>query len=101
MMRTAIRFCSTLAVGVFAAASIFALMPWLSGRLPTGTKMGFNGLQFESLLLGLMSGLAISHIARYNWTDIPRRIVTWVLVRERMFFYYALIAICVAVVLFY
>lgn len=90
-----------MAVGIFAAAGVVALLPWLSGRLPTGTQIGLDGLQFESLLLGLMSGLIVSHLVRYNWTDIPRRLVTWVLVRERMFFYYGLIAICVAVVLFY
>ena len=39
--------------------------------------------------------------SRYNWADIPRRVVTWFLVRERQFFYYALIAICAGVLLYY
>jgi hypothetical protein len=40
-------------------------------------------------------------VARSEWSDIPRRIVTWFLIRERQFFYYALIGGCIAVLLFY
>jgi hypothetical protein len=40
-------------------------------------------------------------MGRYNWGDIPRRAITWVLIRERQFFYYALIGGCVGVLLFY
>ena len=49
----------------------------------------------------MVLGLFIGTLGRYNWGDVPRRMVTWVLIRERQFFYYTLIAGCVAVLLFY
>ena len=100
-MRTALTFFSTLAIGVMAATAIAALMPWLSGRAAGSSLFGAGGLQFESLLFGVTLGVALGSLGRYNWGDIPRRIVTWFLIRERQFFYYALIGGCSAVLLFY
>jgi hypothetical protein len=52
-------------------------------------------------MLGIVFGLMLGYLGRYNWTDVPRRVVTWFLVRERQFFYYTLIAICAGVLLYY
>jgi hypothetical protein len=52
-------------------------------------------------MFGLVFGLMLGSIGRYNWADAPRLVVTWFLVRERQFFYYALIAICAGVLLYY
>lgn len=101
MMRTMLTFFSTLAFAVMTAAAIVAVMPWLSGRTSAAVLGSEGGLHFESLVFGVVIGLFIATIARYEWGDIPRRIVTWILIRERQFFYYALIAGCVAVLLFY
>lgn len=101
MMRSALTFFSILAFGVIAAASIMAITPWLSGRVSGSTLSGSGGLQFESLVLGLVLGLGLGSLARYHWADIPRHIVTWFLIRERQFFYYALIGGCIGVLLFY
>ena len=101
MMRAALTFFSMLAFGVLTAASIIALGPWLSGQTGSNALAGTGGLQFESLLLGMLLGLVLGTMGRYNWGDIPRRIVTWFLVRERQFFYYTLIAACLGVLLFY
>jgi hypothetical protein len=49
----------------------------------------------------LVLGLTLGALGRCNWTDIPRRVVTWFLVREREFFYYTLIALCAGVLLYY
>jgi hypothetical protein len=49
----------------------------------------------------MVLGLVLGTMGRYNWGDIPRRTVTWFLIRERQFFYYTLIGTCVAVMLFY
>jgi Mg2+/citrate symporter len=109
MMRAALTFFSSLALAVMTAAAIVAIAPWLSGH-PSQTTLGGqvgtglagqSGLHFESLLLGVVLGLVIGTMGRYNWGDIPRRAVTWVLIRERQFFYYTLIAGCVGVLLFY
>ena len=103
-MRAMLTFFSSLALAVMTAAAIVALMPWLSGKTSgaiLGGQAGQSGLQFESLLLGVVLGLFVGTMGRYNWGDVPRRMVTWVLIRERQFFYYTLIAGCVAVLLFY
>ena len=103
MMRTALTFFSSLAFAVLTAAAIVAIAPWLSGK-PSAAGLngqGGQGLQFESLILGVVIGLFVGTMGRYNWGDVPRRMITWVLIRERQFFYYALIAGCVGVLLFY
>ncbi len=101
MVRAVLTFFSTLAFAVLTAAAIVALLPWMTGRQPNALVGGESGLHFESVLLGLVFGLFIGTLTRYNWGDIPRRIVTWALIRERQFFYYALIGGCIAVLLFY
>ncbi len=104
MMRAALTFFSSLALAVMSAAAIVALAPWLSGhpsQAALSVQAGQGGLQFESLLLGVVLGLVIGTMGRYNWGDVPRRMVTWVLIRERQFFYYALLCGCVGVLLFY
>ena len=101
MMRNVLTFFSMLAFGVMTAAAILAIMPWLSGRLPADTLAGKSGMQLESLMLGVVLGLFLGTLGRYHWADIPRRVVTWCLIRERQFFYYALIGGCIAILLFY
>ncbi|MBK9078559.1 MAG: hypothetical protein WBP38_03750 [Hyphomicrobium sp.] len=101
MLRSVLTFFSTLAIAVMTAAAIAAIMPWLSGRTSAAVLGGEGGLHFESLILGVVLGLFVDSVARYGWGDLPRRMITWVLIRERQFFYYALIAGCVAVLLFY
>jgi hypothetical protein len=104
MMRAVLTFFSSLAFAVMTAAAIVAIAPWLSGKTSgavLGGQGGQGGLQFESLLLGVVLGLIVGTMGRYNWGDIPRRAVTWVLIRERQFFYYTLIGGCIAVLLFY
>ncbi len=102
MVRSLLSFFSMLALGVMAAAMIVAVMPWLSGKVAGDTiTAGPAALHFESLLFGVVLGLCLGTLGRLNWGDIPRRMVTWVLIRERQFFYYALIGGCIAVLLFY
>lgn len=101
MLRNTLTFFSVLAIGVITAAAIVAIMPWLSGRLPAGTPIAGTRLQFDSLLLGTVLGLILGSLGRYHWADVPRRIVTWFLIRERQFFYYSLVAGCIFVLMFY
>ena len=101
MTRAVLTFFSMLAFGIMTAAALFALTPWLSGRTPGSALSSASGLQFESLLLGVVLGLLLGSLGRYNWGEIPRRAVTWFLIRERQFFYYVLIGGCVGVLLFY
>ncbi|MFA7305117.1 MAG: hypothetical protein WC026_00415 [Hyphomicrobium sp.] len=101
MMRSVLSFFSVLAFGAMTAALLIALLPWVSGHAPDNLKALADGLQFNSVMLGLVFGLMLGSLGRYNWADIPRRVVTWFLVRERQFFYYVLIAMCAGVLLYY
>ncbi len=100
-VRPILSFFSVLAFGVMAAAALYALTPWLSGHVPEGVRSYAENLQFGSLTVGLVLGLVLGAIGRCEWSDIPRRIITWFLVREQQFFYYALIAACAGVLIFY
>ncbi len=101
MMRSVLSFFSILAFGAMTAAVLVALLPWLSGHVPAGLQPMANGLQFESLVLGMVLGTTLGSLGRYNWADIPRRIITWFLVREQYLFHFAVIVACGAVLFFY
>lgn len=83
------------------AALLIALLPWVSGHVPDNLKALTDDLRFNSVMLGLVFGLMLGSLGRYNWSDVPRRVVTWFLVRERLFFYYILIVICAGVLFYY
>lgn len=100
-MRSVFQFFSMLAFGVLSLGLIATVLPWLAQRGLLAAGNPAPALQFESALAGLAVGLLIGVLARYHWADIPRKAVTWVLVRERQFFYYALIAGCIGVLFFY
>jgi len=101
IVRSILSFFSVLAFGAMTAAAFFALLPWFSGHVPESVRSLTEGLEFNSLIIGLVLGVTLGAVGRCNWSDIPRRIVTWFLVREQKFFYYALIAVCGGVLLFY
>lgn len=100
-MRAILSFFSVLAFGAMTAAVLIALLPWVSGHAPDSVKALTQDLQFNSVMIGLVFGLTLGSLGRYNWSDVPRRAVTWFLVRERQFFYYTLIALCAGVLLYY
>jgi hypothetical protein len=101
MMRAILSFFSVLAFGALTAAVLIALLPWVSGHAPDSVKALTQDLQFNSVMIGLVFGLTLGSLGRYNWSDVPRRAVTWFLIRERQFFYYTLIALCAGVLLYY
>lgn len=101
LLRATLTFFSTLAVGILTAGALVALMPSIGTDADVATAGQSGGLHFESVLLGVLFGLVLGTVARYNWADVPRRVITWFLIRERQFFYYFLIAICIGVLLFY
>jgi len=100
-MRSVLSYFSVLAFGAMTAAALVAMLPWASKYAPSGVQAVADRLQLESLMIGLFIGMTLGVLGRYNWADIPRRLVTWFLVRERQFFYYSLIVICAAVLLLY
>jgi hypothetical protein len=100
-VRSVLSFFSVLAFGIMTAAAVFAAMPWFSAHAPDSVRSLTEGLQFEPLAIGLALGLVLGAVVRWDWADIPRRVITWFLVREQKFFYYVHIAICAGVLIFY
>ncbi|MET0408391.1 MAG: hypothetical protein ABW006_08485 [Hyphomicrobium sp.] len=100
-VRSVLSFFSVLAFGIMASAALFAAMPWMSGHVPDSVRSATENLQFGSLAIGLVLGMTLGALGRCNWADIPRRTVTWFLLREQKFFYYSIIAVCAAVLVFY
>lgn len=101
MMRSVFQFFSMLAAGVMTLGLVAVLLPWTQGHTLPGGRAPIASLHLESAVFGLAVGLSFGVLARYHWADIPRRLVAWFLVRERQFFYYALIACCLAVLILY
>lgn len=101
MMRSILNFFSMLAFGVMTLALIATLLPSFEGHAPAAFWPVGTSLQLESASLGLSLGLFLGIVSRYHWGDIPRRMINWVLIRERQFFYYALIVGCLGVLVFY
>lgn len=101
MMRSVFQFVSMFAAGVLTLGLAGMLLPWLQGHATGHGPIPPVSLNMESAVFGLALGLSFGVLARYHWADFPRRVVTWFLVRERQFFYYALIAGCIGVLLFY
>ena len=89
------------AAGVLTLALAAMVLPWVQGHAYGRAQIPPPALNMESAVLGLALGLSFGVLGRYHWADIPRRMVTWFLVRERQFFYYALIAGCIGVLIFY
>lgn len=91
-----------LAFALISAALLIAIAPWLTGQARgEHLTVGPLAIHLESVILGTTFGLLLGLLARFNWSEVPRRIVTWVLVRERQLFYWVILAVCVGVLLFY
>ncbi len=101
-MRSIASFASLLALGLLVGG-IFTMASNGSGNagaLASGVD-GTGGLEFRSLLIGLLLGLVLSNLARMPWAEYPRRIVAWVLSHEHNFFYAGVATILLIVLIFY
>jgi hypothetical protein len=66
MLRSVLTFFSTLAIAVMTAVALAAIMPWLSGRTSATMLTGEGRLHLESLILGVVLGLIVGSVARYE-----------------------------------
>lgn len=101
-MRSIASFASLLALGLLAGG-VLTLTSQDTGNsqaLANGID-GTGGLEFRSLLIGLVLGLGLSSLARVPWADFPRRLVAWVLSYEHNFFYAGVATLLLVVLIFY
>jgi hypothetical protein len=103
MLRSTFSFLSLLAAGIFAAAIIVMLPPALLpfATVGEGGKAAIGDLQFASVVVGVALGLALGTMSRYPWADVPRRLVSWVLIRERQLFWAALLVAGLVILFLY
>ncbi len=59
ILRSILSFFSVLAFGAMTAAALVALLPSFAGHAPAGLQAAADGLQFESLLIGMVLGLTL------------------------------------------
>ena len=101
-MRSIAAFASLLALGLLAGGVLT-----MAARAPVATdgmahgSAGVTGLDYRSMLIGLLLGLLLSNLSRVAWTDLPRRAVVWVLDNERNLLRGAMAAMFVGVLIFY
>lgn len=100
-MRTFIAFLSLVALGLIAAVIIVLATTSGDGLAARGVLDRSFRLDYPSLLLGLVLGVVIAAAARLSWTDMPRRMVLWMVANERNFYRVAVGAVMVGVILFY
>ncbi len=106
-MRTAIGFLSLLAFG-FLAAGVLTVVGSGSGEtltveaalgiLPLGES---GGIHLGSLTIGMMMGIVLSALSRVAWSELPRRVVVWMIRNERNFYRIVIAGILVGVLIFY
>ena len=101
-MRTLLGFFSLLALGLIAAVVlVLAISGGGQGLAARGLLMSEFRLDYASLLLGLVLGIAMATAARMSWTEMPRRVVLWLVTNERNFYRVAMAGVLLGVILFY
>lgn len=101
ILRAIFGLLSLTAFGAVAASILFVVIGSVTAT--TGPVSASLGDRFElpSVMLGVGIGLLLGLAMRLQWSDLPRRLVTWVLIHERDFFNIALVAACIAILVLY
>ena len=101
-MRSVAAFASLLALGLLAGGVLVMLAsPPTNSATPASGVAGPGGLEFRSLLIGLLIGLILSNLTRVPWADLPRRAVVWVVDHETNLYRGALALLFVGILIFY
>ena len=106
-MRSAIGFLSLLAFGFLAAGVLTVVRtgagsgPVADFSLDAAMSSEHTGVHLGSLLIGMVLGIVLSALALVSWSELPRRLVGWLLHHERGFYRLALAGVLIGVLLFY
>lgn len=98
-MRSALSFLSLLAFGVLVAGVLTVLGSGSFDALVSESDA--YRVDLGSLLIGLLLGLVLSALARVAWSELPSRFVAWLLDHDRIFFKLGLVAVFLAILVFY
>jgi hypothetical protein len=101
-MRAVFSFFSMLALGLMIAAIIIVSMSGAPNTQPHLQMPGISGgyLDYMSVIIGLGVGLAIAIIAQVPWSQLPHRLVSFILDHAGMLKLVALGALAAAVLIY-
>lgn len=100
-MRSIASFASLLALGLLVAGILTVMTQTPVAVSGADGADGSAGIDFWSLLVGLLLGLVLANLSRISWTNIPRRVVNWVLSQEQNLVYGGIAAVLIAILIFY
>lgn len=99
-MRSMLRFGSLIALGLISASALAIVGAGTLARAPIEASHAL-GLDYGSLLVGLVLGLILSSLARIAWGEVPRRMLAWLWRNERNIYRGAFALLLLAVLIFY
>lgn len=83
-MRQALQFSGLMACGILVAAvALFVGEAIFSGGAPRLSGRSALGVDYVSFGIGLAMGLMLAELARLSWSDMPRRLIAWVVANRR------------------
>lgn len=96
------------AFGLLIAGVLTVMMSGPSGRLPETTEAFApspgavsGGIDFRSLLIGVLAGWTLAYAGRIPWLELPARTIGWLLANERNILRAVIATILLAVLIFY
>jgi hypothetical protein len=102
-MRPALSFFSVLAAGLLIAAVMAVIGSGPASQYPNVAFHEGRGLSIDypSLIIGLVLGVALTFAGRLTWADLPRRFVHWLINNERNFYRAGMAAVLLVILVFY
>jgi hypothetical protein len=99
-MRAVLSFFSMLALGLMIAAMV---MIGVTGGAGTSPRPGLSApyLDYMSVVIGLGVGLVIAVLAQISWSELPQRLLQWLLINARRLRLLVLAAVCVAIIIYF
>jgi hypothetical protein len=102
-MRQTLQFLGLMACGLLAAGFVTFAITAVGGNpsvsLPSSGARSAAGVDYVSFGFGLGAGLIMAELARLSWSDLPRRVITWVIAHKRNARYFAYACVWAAVLI--
>ncbi len=100
-MRQTLQFLGLMACGLLLAGAALLVTSAMTGSgLPRPGARSAAGIDYMSFGIGLALGLTLSEVARLSWSDMPRRIVTFMIENRRNAKYCAYASVAIAVLIY-
>jgi hypothetical protein len=98
-MRQTLQFLGLMACGLLLAG-IAVLVFQAIGGVPRPGARSAAGIDYVSFGIGLALGLTLAEIARLSWSDMPRRVIAWLIDHRRNAKYCAYACVWLAVLIY-